>query len=608
MLRHRGPDGARVWTSPSQLLSLAHARLATIDLLNGQQPISSEDQSIVAVINGEFYETQQIRLRLEGLGHRFKTRTDSECLIHLYEQCGVACLSQLQGEFAFVLWDENKRLLFAARDRFGVKPLYYSERNGELLMASEVKALHAAGFGLSWDEQGFEEQFVFQCCLQGRTLYQGVRELPAGHYLLRAGNSSEIRRYWDLDYELVNTPMRDQSDDEWASQLLESLESAVACRMQADVPVACYLSGGIDSNSILALMSRHTPGLTAFCASFDTAALDEFDIAARSAASMGVSLIKVPVSSKTIAADFKSTIWHCENLIGNANSVAKFALSRAASEAGFRVVLSGEGADELFAGYPNLVADSLRGMSSQEKEQLQRALGVSAEKLESILNPMARPLSVPLRDRLGYSPIWLEVRHWVMEQFKTVLPHACPGAEMDTRLLDSLDVAGRLRGRSILSQSCYIHSKTCFAGVTLSSLGDRVEMAHSIESRLPFLDGRVVDFARRVPASQKVRNGAEKFVLRKAMRSLVPAEICGRRKQPILAPPALWDRSSPFGQLLQDTLRSRYLHTIPSINGKELVRILDDMENQPTEVRRPMEAPMLAFASACVLAETLAIS
>jgi asparagine synthase (glutamine-hydrolysing) len=203
--------------------------------------------------------------------------------------------------------------------------------------------------------------------------------------------------------------------------------------------------------------------------------------------------------------------------------------------------------------------------------------------------------------------MWLEVRHWIIEQFRLILPGVFAAEEMDRQLLDSFDIAGQLQGRHLLHKSCYIHSKTCLPGVTLSSLGDRVEMAHSIESRLPFLDHRVVDFARRAPPSQKVRNGAEKFVLRKAMRTIVPPEICGRRKHPITAPPALWEHSI-FGQLLQDTLRSRHLSSIPFINANALVGLLDAMAAQPPSARATIEAPMIALASAAVLAQTLSVS
>jgi asparagine synthase (glutamine-hydrolysing) len=587
---------------------LAHARLSTNDLLSGNQPISNEEGTVLVVVNGEFYEWKIIRARLEGLGHRFKTKTDSEILVHLYEEYGVSCLEQLQGEFAFVLWDESKQILFAARDRFGAKPLYYCQGQKTLLIASEVKALQGAGAALAWDEQGFLEQFVFQSCLQGRTLYEGVRELLAGHYLLQKEGSTTVCKYWDFDYGLEES-LCAHSDDYYASGLLEALDVAVRRRMQADVPVACYLSGGIDSNSILGLMSRQAErAIPAFCITFDNPNFDELEVAIRSAEHFGAELHRVPVTSLTIAADFNQTVWHCESLISNANAVAKFALSRAVRQAGFRVVLSGEGSDELFAGYRHLVADAMRGLKGSEREEFQRSLGVTAEGLEKLLYPVGRPVSRTILDRLGYMPTSIEARHRLWEHFSPVFSGASTEKELDILFLDSFDVEGQLKGRSALHQSLYLHAKTAFSGVTLSSLGDRVEMAHSVESRLPFLDLQVFNFARNAPCSQKVRNGIEKFILRKAMRSVVSAEICGRRKQPLTAPQALWEPTSAFGQLLQDTLRSQALESVPFIDKAALRRILDEAEKESPAVRSGLEGPLTSLASACVLAKTLSVS
>jgi asparagine synthase (glutamine-hydrolysing) len=608
ILRHRGPNGVGYWQSQDGRVSLSHARLSTIDLLGGHQPITNEDGTVVAAVNGEFYEWKTIRAQLEGLGHRFRTSTDSEILVHLYEHCGVDCLEQLQGEFAFVLWDERRQILFAARDRFGAKPLYYCHGKEETLIASEVKALQRAGVALAWDEQGFLEKFVFQSCLRGRTLYRGIYELPAGHFLLQEGSSSKVGQYWDLDYAKEEIhPV--QSDDCYAAELQELMNAAVKKRMQADVPAACYLSGGIDSSGILGLMSRHavTP-ISAFCISFDNPEFDEFDVAARCAGHFGAHLQKVPVTSSTLAEDFPQTVWHCESLINNANAVAKYALSRAVHEAEFRVVLSGEGADELFAGYGHLVADALRGQSSEEREEFQHILRVKAERLESILYPSGRSSSGVVFDRLGYVPISTDARHRLLAHFHPVFSNALSESGLDILLLDSLDVKGRMQGRSALNQSLYLHAKTVFSGVTLSVLGDRVEMAHSVESRLPFLDEHVVQFARRAPSSQKVRNGVEKFVLRKAMRSVVSPEICGRRKQPLRAPPALWEPASALGQLLQDTLRSQSLESIPFLNKGAIRKLLDDASTEAPMIRGGLEGPMTSLASACVLAETLFVS
>ncbi len=608
ILQHRGPDGAGFWQSRDGSVTLSQARLSTIDLSSGAHPVTNEDDSVIAVVNGEFYGFEEIRAELQGYGHTFKTKKDSEILVHLYERYGVGCLDRLQGEFAFVLWDERERILFAARDRFGIKPLYYSESNGELAFASEVKGLQQAGVALAWDENGLFEKLVFQTSIAGRTLFRGIRELPPGHYFLRKNGTSFVRQYWEICYPLEEDLPPEQSDDSYAHALEDLLDEAVQSRMRADVPVACYLSGGIDSNGILGLMIRHSPqSPQAFCLSFDDPAFDEFDLAAQSAAGFGVHLTKVPVSDASLASDFRQTIWHCENLIENGHSVARFALSRAVSRAGFRVVLTGDGSDELFAGYRIFVVDSLRHGNAAELDELKQQLGLNTEQLQQLMFPAGRTVSSAFLSRLGYVPGWLEGRCRILKTFATIFDNPFCESDLHDRLLDSLDVREQLDGRSVLNRSLYIHAKTSFPGVTLSSLGDRVEMAHSVESRLPFLDHRVVDFARNLPRSQKIRKGAEKFVLRKAMRSVVAPEICGRRKRPLLAPNALADEKSRFGELIQDLLRSRTLENIPLLNKKAVRELLDRIPDMDAVSRRGLESPLMAVASACVLVEDFSL-
>ncbi len=277
ILRHRGPDGTGFWQSPDRTVTLSHARLSTIDLLTGDQPVTNENETVIAVVNGEFYGFERIRAELQSFGHAFKTKTDSEILVHLYERYGVACLDQLHGEFAFILWDDREKILFAARDRFGVKPLYFSEIDEAVIFASESKGLKQAGVTMAWDEDGLLEKLLLQKSFGGRTLFRGVRELPAGNFFFRQNRTSFVRQYWDINYPLEEDPSPTASDDSLAHTLKDLLDQAVQSRMRADVPVACYLSGGIDSNSILGLMIRHsaTPP-QAFCLSFDQPAFDEF--------------------------------------------------------------------------------------------------------------------------------------------------------------------------------------------------------------------------------------------------------------------------------------------------------------------------------------------
>src|SRR5215472_6922745 len=245
-LYHRGPDGQRHWISADGRVALGHARLSIIDLTTGDQPIASEDERIRIVVNGEFYGYEAIQRELEDLGHRLRTRSDSEIALHLYEELGTQCLHRLRGEFAFVLWDETNRTIFAARDRFGIKPLFYAFHDDTLYLASEAKALFAAGVPANWDAES-----VYHCVEYGghqvRTLFDGVFQVPPGHYLIATDKHIQLHRYWDFDYPVVDRAASLRSDADYAAEFRQSLEEAVRLRLRADVPVGCYLSGGLDS-------------------------------------------------------------------------------------------------------------------------------------------------------------------------------------------------------------------------------------------------------------------------------------------------------------------------------------------------------------------------
>ena len=273
-LYHRGPDGRRQWISPNQRVGLGHTRLSIIDLSTGDQPIASEDSRTHIVVNGEFYDYERIQRELESRGHHLRTRSDSEIALHLYEELGTNCLHQLRGEFAFVLWDVTHRRLFAARDRFGIKPLFYAWHNDALYLASEVKALFAAGVPARWDEES-----VFHSVAYGghqmRTLYEGVHQVPPGHYLIATEKHLQINRYWDFNYPTASANPPSRSDADYAAEFRHVFEEAVRIRLRADVPVGVYLSGGLDSCSVLGLAARHHPEpIRAFTLTFESADYD----------------------------------------------------------------------------------------------------------------------------------------------------------------------------------------------------------------------------------------------------------------------------------------------------------------------------------------------
>src|SRR5687767_7666275 len=248
-LRHRGPDGEGFWISPDRRTGLGHRRLSIIDLATGDQPIASEDAHTRIVVNGEFYGYETIQRELEASGHRLRTRSDSEIALHLYEDLGAECLHRLRGEFAFVLWDERSRNVFAARDRFGIKPLFYAWHNETLFIASEVKALFAAGVPARWDAESFYHALT-SAGGQARTLFAGILQIPPGHYMIATQKQVRITQYWDFNFRHERFPPPQRSNEDWVAEFRSALDEAVRIRLRADVPVACYLSGGIDSCAV----------------------------------------------------------------------------------------------------------------------------------------------------------------------------------------------------------------------------------------------------------------------------------------------------------------------------------------------------------------------
>ena len=600
---HRGPDAQHLWQSADAKICIGHTRLSIIDLAHGDQPLANEDHSIHCVVNGEFYDFERIRAELKGRGHRFRTHSDSEILLHLYEDLGTECLRELRGEFAFVLWDARRQLLFAARDRFGIKPLFYSQRGTRLLFASEAKALHAAGVPAEWDEQGFLESFgtIFSA---SPTLFRHISLIPPGHYMLARGTESSLHKYWDFDFPREAEMPAQRPDAEYVEEFRAVLDEAVRLRLRADVPVGCYLSGGIDSCSVLALMAKHAAGrVRAFSLSFDHALYDEGPIAREMAERAGAEFTMIPVNQTSLASDLEDALWHNENFFINAGSAAKFALSRAVRDAGYKVVLTGEGSDEILAGYAFFRQDLLRhggGQGGEAALEKLRATNVASGGL-MFANSSVAPIPAYV-ERIGYFPTFLEARKAGFDRFHSLLNIEYDTNELLTRLLDRVDVAGQLDGRHVVNKSLYLGNKSVLPGYILTALGDRVEMAHSIEARLPFLDHHVVEYTRQLPVNLKIRDTTEKFVLREAMKPDLTETVYQRQKHPFLSPPALLKPEEPLHALLQDTLRGSTLDRVPYLNRKGVTEYLDRAATLDTGGKIAAEFPLMMMLSACLLA------
>jgi asparagine synthase (glutamine-hydrolysing) len=609
-LIHRGPDAQRQWRAPDAQAGLGHARLAIIGLGNGHQPLANEDGKVQVVVNGEFYDFERLRRGLEQDGHRFRTDSDSEILPHLYERQGFDCVHALRGEFAFVLWDERRRLAFAARDRFGIKPLYYACHEGALLLASEVKALFAAGVPGRWDNEGVYQALHF-ALPPGRTLYAGVRQVPPGHYLVFSGRRVRLGRYWDLNYPTRAEAPPVPSEGECIESFRQALEEAVRLRLRADVPVGCYLSGGLDSSAVLGLAARHVVRpIRAFVLSFRERAYDEEEIARETAAHVGAEVTVLPVGEAELSEHFERAIWHTETFVFNTNGVAKYLLSGLVHEHGYRVVLTGEGADEVLAGYPHFLRDHLLHGGQGEPEERVRAL---LDELQAAnpafrglgLDETAGNLGAGARRRLGYLPsMWesnLPVATALRGLFTPTFAESFGRADPYARFLDEADVAGQLRGRDVLNQSLYLWSKTWLPQYILSYLGDRAEMAHAVEGRLPFLDHRLFERVRDMPVSLKVRGLTDKYLLREAARPYLTERVYARRKFAFAAPPALWRPGAPLYEQLQEALNAPGGRWLPFFGRDRVRALLEEMAGATGGRRAQLDAALTAVASLYLL-------
>jgi asparagine synthase (glutamine-hydrolysing) len=610
-LSHRGPDSHGFWVSPNWRVGLGHARLSIIDLTTGDQPMANEDESVHLIVNGEFYDFERQRRELEARGHRFRTKSDSEIALHLYEDFGGHCVQDLRGEFAFVLWDQKTQAFFAFRDRFGIKPLYYAHWEGTLYVASEIKALLAAGVPARWDHEYFY-QHATGPGMPDRTLFGGIYQVPPGHFLRASADGFRVLRYWEFYYPPAAELAKNVRDErETIEEFASVFEEAVRLRMRADVPVGCYLSGGLDSCAALGFAARlsNSP-IQAFTLTFDQAAYDEGEIAREMAAHVGAKFYPIPIKQSDIADNFADAIRHSETLFSNGHGVSKFLLSRAVRDAGYKVVYTGEGSDEIFGGYVHFRADMLQhnteGQDPAEVQRLLKQLEEANAVSRGMLLPAGNTGSLESAERLlGFVPGCLKVfaaqgqrrLNLFADDFKTQFS----GFDPNRVFLDGLDLSGVLTGRDPLNKSLYVWAKSFLPNYILNLLGDRMEMAHSVEGRVPFLDHHVVECVCRAPVSMKIRGLTEKFLLREAARPYITDRVYRRQKHPFLSPPVTMLPTERFHQVLQDTLRGMGLKAIPFYDQKKVVAILDDLPQMSDPERIGWDPVLMSVLSACVL-------
>jgi asparagine synthase (glutamine-hydrolysing) len=536
-LRSRGPDGNGLWQAAG--VGLAHTRLAVTAPSSGAQPLANEDGTIVAVVNGEFYGYEAQRAALIARGHQFATESDSEILLHLYEEEGTACVARLRGEFAFALWDARAQRLFAARDRFGIKPFCYTEQKGGLLFASEAKALFAMGVPAAWDREAFLNAAGAQYTLPDQTLFAGIRQLPAGYTLLWSRGGLALARYWDMDFPVEPVPDDPMKDAALIEECRARFAEAVALRRRADARVCCHLSGGLDSSSVAGVLARQdsTPA-ACFTVFFDVDAYNEGALAAETAQKLGASFYPVFAHAADILDVLPAAARAGEGLAINGHLSAKYLLNARIAAEGYKVALTGEGADEVLAGYPHLREDLWRsqGADSERIGALYRANGL----VQGVQLPFGAGLSTEaVRRRLGFVPTFLAAKATLGRRVYNVLTDDARAVAVDpyATIIEALDVEGQLRGRSAVDQATYIWTKLTLANYILRTLGDGMEMAHGVEGRLPFLDHELFAFLRGLPLRLKINKGVEKYILREAEKDVLTPRVYARQKQSFMAPP-----------------------------------------------------------------------
>ncbi len=609
-LHHRGPDGHGTWVSGDHRFTLGHTRLSIIGLENGEQPIASPDQRIHMVVNGEFYGYRDVRDRLRRDGCRFSTDSDSEIALHLYQRQGMQAVRELRGEFAVVIADEREGALIGLRDRFGIKPLFYAVVKGEVYFASEIKALLALGVPATWDLEG---------ALGGmskpheRTDFAGISAVPPGCYAIARNGDVRIYSYWDWEMPTAEQLITDtRSDAQVVDEFRQVLQDSVQQRLVADVEVASYLSGGIDSCAVLGLAQRALERpIRAFTLTFENPLFNEAALARKQAEYVGASYHPIPVTGRDIADAYPDAIWHAETQMFNGHGVAKYLLSRAVRDAGIKVVFTGEGADEMLGGYPFFRVDSLHNnpaFSDQQKADFIDEIFGNNEASRAIMLPgeVLNDESEAVRGRLGWVPASINS---MLAMTNSLAPFLRDEAAEQIRnhspivaALDRLPLAQRVAGRDHLNQSLYISAKTTLANFILVYLGDRMEMAHSVEGRVPFLDHHLAELAAGLPTRMKVKGIREKHVLREAARDVLIPEVYDRQKHPFTTPPAR-DPNDPMLAFYRDTFASRAASDQPLYDMKKVTHALDALLDSPADQRIAIEGGLQRVASVVVMQE-----
>lgn len=553
MVRHRGPDQFGIYLTDQ--VALGNARLSIVDLSGGQQPITNEDESLWIVFNGEIFNHVELRAELEARGHRFSTHCDTEVILHLYEEYGPECLRQLNGQFAIAIWNERDRSLFLARDRVGVRPLFYTQNGGRLIFASEIKSILAvSGVRAEIDPLAIDQIFTYWSTLSPRTCFQGIIDVPPGHYLEAKDGKVSVNVFWKPELS-SGEPLslsgtrnaksgKERSLADYVAEFHELLKDAARIRLRADVPVGAYLSGGLDSSAIAAIVRKlGVSRLDTFSIAFNDQQFDESKFQVEMAEYLGTDHHVVQATHADIGNAFPEVIWHTETPITRTSPVPMFLLSKLVRDRGFKVVLTGEGADEFLGGYDIFKEAKVRRFWAQNPDSKWRHLllkrlypdiadlnAAGSSYLAAFFGAGLKETNAP---DYSHAIRWRNNRRtcrFLSKDFSAAIAEQQSAGPVGQGYPEGFQNWGDLE------KAQYLEITVFLSQYLLASQGDRVAMAHSVEGRYPFLDVRVVEFCNRLPARLKLRGLTDKFLLRQLASEYLPEKIWKRRKRPYRAP------------------------------------------------------------------------
>lgn len=611
-ISHRGPDSSGMYVNKAKNVMLGHTRLSIIDVQSGSQPIVNKKHGIAISVNGELYDYKRIRQDLEKKGYVFQTNSDSEILLFLYLEYGLNLFEHLRGEFAFVLYDENKDLPFAARDRFGIKPLCFYKDEKRLLIASEAKALFELGVEPEWDEYSLMHAANMHYQPTDRTLFKNIRQLKPGHFIISKSGSFEVKKYWDLDYPEEKNMIWKMSEQEYIEEFHDLLDEAVRLRLVSDVPVCFHLSGGLDSSSIVGLAQKYVKERThCFTITFDGCEnYDETHLAEETAKLTNSILHKINVTQEDIFNNLENAVYYSEGLAVNGHLSCKHLLNKHIRKEGFKVALTGEGSDEVLAGYPHLRLDIFNQMPEDQRLKHLEKLYQTNLAITGVEIVQGETLNInKVKEKLGFIPAFLSAKASIGLKVNSILSNdyilKYQNTDFYEDMLNSYDIKNQLKGRHIVNQSLYLWTKLTLVNYILNTLGDGCEMSASVEGRLPFLDHKVFEYVRNLPMNMKIKNGNEKYILKEAVRPYITKTIYERQKHPFMAPPVTRFRTPKTMEFINDNLMSSDFKKIPCFDNEKVKQLLKNINNMNVVELTAYEPVIMLLLTACCVQKSL---